>query len=136
MTNPYGQSDPYGQQQPGLGTPPGGFDQATPYGQQPGYPQPGYPQPAYGQPYPQPGHGPQTTGTNGLAVAALVLGILWIYWVGSILAVIFGHVALKQIPERNQSGRGLAVAGLTLGWIGVGTLLLVFAFGLGGALFI
>jgi Domain of unknown function (DUF4190) len=68
---------------------------------------------------------PAPASTNGLAVAALVLGILWIYWVGSILAVIFGHVALAQIGKRQQAGRGLAIAGLVLGWIGVGTFLFV-----------
>jgi hypothetical protein len=58
--------------------------------------------------------------TNGLAVASLVLGILWVYWVGSLLALVFGYVALIQIRERNQGGHGLAVAGVVLGWIGTG----------------
>ena len=66
----------------------------------------------------------QSPGTNGLAIASLVLGIIWIYWIGSILAVIFGHVALAQIKKSGQGGRGLAIAGLTLGWIGVGFLTL------------
>ena len=62
--------------------------------------------------------------TNGLAIASLVLGIVWVYWIGSILAVIFGHRAKKQIDATGgaQGGRGLAVAGLVLGWIGIGTL--------------
>lgn len=65
--------------------------------------------------------------TNGLAVASLVLGIIWIYWIGSILALIFGYNAKGQIDRSNgmQSGRGLAVAGIVLGWVGVGTLALV-----------
>jgi hypothetical protein len=71
-----------------------------------------------------------SAGTNGLAVASLVLGILWIYWIGSILAVIFGHVALAQIDKRNQSGKGLAIAGLVLGWVGVGMFLLFMVVGL------
>jgi hypothetical protein len=64
--------------------------------------------------------------TNGLAVAALVLGIIWIYWIGSILAVIFGHVAKGQIDRSGgtQAGRGMAIAGIVLGWIGVGVLML------------
>ena len=66
----------------------------------------------------------QSPSTNGLAIASLVLGIIWIYWIGSILAVIFGHVALAQIKKSGQGGRGLAIAGLTLGWIGVGFLTL------------
>jgi hypothetical protein len=57
----------------------------------------------------------------------LVLGIVWIYWIGSILALIFGYIAKNQIDESRgaQSGRGMAIAGIVLGWIGVGTLILV-----------
>ncbi len=55
----------------------------------------------------------------------MVLGILWIYWIGSILALIFGYVARKQIRERNQGGDGMAIAGIVLGWIGVGILSVV-----------
>lgn len=67
--------------------------------------------------------------TNGFAVASLVLGILWIWWLGSILAVIFGHVAKSQMarPDNNEQGSGLATAGLVLGYIGVGALVLVIA---------
>lgn len=69
----------------------------------------------------------QTARTNGLAVAALVLGIVWVYWIGSILAVIFGAVALSQIDKSagSQGGRGLAVAGLVLGLVGVGILIVL-----------
>ena len=60
-------------------------------------------------------------GTSGLAVASLVLGILWIWWIGSILAVVFGHVSLNQINQSHGrlGGRGLAIAGLVLGYIGL-----------------
>jgi hypothetical protein len=68
-------------------------------------------------------HGlPEDRGVNGLAVAALVLGILWIFWVGSILAAIFGHIGLGQIRRRGQSGRGMALAGVLLGWAGIAVL--------------
>jgi hypothetical protein len=60
-----------------------------------------------------------TAGTSGMAVASLVLGILWLYWIGSILALVFGYIALNQIKQRNQGGKGLAVAGIILGWVGV-----------------
>ncbi|MGH3825786.1 MAG: DUF4190 domain-containing protein [Pseudonocardiaceae bacterium] len=86
----------------------------VPSAQPPGYPgtygYPGYP----GYPIQRP--------TNGFAIASLVLGILWIYWVGSILALIFGYVARKQIRERGEGGGGLAIAGIVLGWVGVGFL--------------
>jgi hypothetical protein len=64
--------------------------------------------------------------TNGFAVASMVLGILWIYWIGSILALVFGYIAKKQIRESNgtQGGQGMATAGIVLGWIGVGIIVL------------
>ncbi len=44
---------------------------------------------------------------------------------GSILAVIFGHVALSQIKKGHESesegGRGIAIAGVVFGWVGIGT---------------
>lgn len=65
-------------------------------------------------------------GTNGMAVASMVLGILWLYWIGSVLALIFGYVALSQIKATGgtQGGRGMAIAGIVLGWIGLGLLLI------------
>jgi hypothetical protein len=102
----------------------------TPYGPPPGYaPQyhGGYPPPGYGGAYLP--HRP----TNGMAIASLVLGILWLYWVGSILALVFGYVARQQIAQRGESGGGLATAGIVLGWIGVGFLALTFFFFLVGA---
>lgn len=63
--------------------------------------------------------------TSGLAIASMVLGILWLYWVGSILAVIFGHVAIAQCNrDPNLGGKGMAIAGVVLGWLGVAFLLL------------
>ena len=59
--------------------------------------------------------------TNGLAVASLVVGCLWVWWIGSLLAVVFGHMALNQIARTGQSGRGMAIAGLVLGYIGLST---------------
>lgn len=54
---------------------------------------------------------PQEQRTNGFAIAALVFGIIG----GALLAVIFGIIALVQIPQKNQKGRGMAIAGLVLG---------------------
>jgi hypothetical protein len=57
----------------------------------------------------------------------MVLGILWLYWIGSILALVFGYVAKSQIDRSGgtQSGRGMAIAGIVLGWVGVGLLAIV-----------
>jgi hypothetical protein len=70
------------------------------------------------------------TSTNGFAVASLVLGIVWLYWVGSILALVFGYVARGQIAASRgtQGGGGMAMAGIVLGWIGVGILVITVVF--------
>jgi Domain of unknown function (DUF4190)/Domain of unknown function (DUF1707) len=70
---------------------------------------------------------PVAPATNGLAVASLIAGFFWLGWLGSFLAVIFGHVALAQIKRSGgrEQGSGLAIAGLVLGYMGVATLLLV-----------
>ena len=63
-------------------------------------------------PYPQ---------ASGFAIASLVLGILWLYWIGSILALVFGYLArgeMRRDPQR-VGGRDMATAGIVLGWVGV-----------------
>ncbi len=97
--------------------------QPDPTPQQPGYTAPpasynapGYP--AAPQPYPAGGYGypvanPKAGTTNGFAVASLVFGILS----GILLSIIFGVVALNQIPKNQQNGRGMAIAGLILSGI-------------------
>jgi len=55
-----------------------------------------------------------TIRTNGLAIAPLVLGVLWLFWLGSVVGLVLGLVALKQIGTRKQGGRGVAIAGVVL----------------------
>jgi hypothetical protein len=64
---------------------------------------------------------PQNQKTNGLAIASLVLGIVWVGGIGAVLAVVFGFVGRKKIADSNgqQTGGGLALAGIILGFIGV-----------------
>lgn len=62
--------------------------------------------------------------SNGYATTSLVLGVLGIptcmIFVPSILAIIFGIVALLQIRTTgNTASRGTAIAGVTLGGIGL-----------------
>jgi hypothetical protein len=87
------------------------------------------PAPVYGQPdYPwapyAPAYGTSAAfatgaepqpGTDGFAIAALVLGIVSIVP----LAVIFGVVALRRIGRTHQGGKGMAIAGLAISgvWI-------------------
>ena len=75
-------------------------------------------------PWPSPYYVPNP-GTNGLAIASLVLGILGLCGVGSLLAVIFGHMARSQVRTSGQSGNGLAVAGLVLGYVGLAGVVIV-----------
>jgi len=62
--------------------------------------------------------------TNTLSILALVFGVL-----GSVLGIVFGHVALSQIKRTGEAGRGLAIAGLVVGYLqlGVGVLILIIA---------
>ncbi len=54
-------------------------------------------------------------GKNSFAVASLVLAATG----GSLLAVVFGHVARSQIRRSKETGTRLATAGLVLGYVGV-----------------
>jgi hypothetical protein len=64
---------------------------------------------------------------NPFAITALVCGIvqfvLGLAVVGNILAaipaIVFGSIALRQISARGERGRGMAIAGLVLGILGV-----------------
>jgi hypothetical protein len=74
---------------------------------------------------PQPYAPSRKQGTNGMAVASLVLSLVWIWGLGSLLAVIFGVIGRRQTRETGQGGSGLATAGLIIGIVGlVGTVLL------------
>ena len=66
---------------------------------------------------------------NSCAIAALLLGIGWLFWLGSILALVFGFIALRQVKrsEGTQTGRGMAIAGIVFAclWLGLGLALIV-----------
>ncbi|MET8147322.1 DUF4190 domain-containing protein [Actinoplanes sp. NPDC049668] len=67
---------------------------------------------------------PASVRTNGFAIASLVLGSLG----GVLLSVIFGLIALRQIDQRDEKGRGLAIAGLALSGFWVLVVVAVFVF--------
>lgn len=52
-----------------------------------------------------------------MAIASLICGIVCFWGLGSIAAVILGSVALRQIRERGEGGRGLAIGGIVVGAI-------------------
>ena len=69
---------------------------------------------------------------NGLAIASLVVGVLWMFWWGSVAAVVMGHIALRQIEQSGgtQTGRRVAIAGLTVGYFALTALLASIVFAL------
>jgi hypothetical protein len=89
---------------------------ASPYGQQYGYQ---YGQ-QYSSPYGQPSYYGAAPQPKGLSIASLCCGIAVYLGFGffilpQIAAVILGHLALRREP----SGRGFAIAGLVMGYLGL-----------------
>jgi hypothetical protein len=70
--------------------------------------------------YPQPGFQPQRT--NTMAILGLVFAFVF-----TPLGLVFSAIGLKQVKERRENGRGLALAGLILSivFILLGVLLVV-----------
>ncbi|WP_053227544.1 DUF4190 domain-containing protein [Solirubrobacter soli] len=85
------------------------------------------PAPQWQQPAPQQqyaGWTPQPR-TPGQAVASLILGIVGLVFcpiIASVLALVFGYQAKSQIDAAGGQlgGRGVAVAGIVLGWVSLG----------------
>ncbi|MCV7411745.1 hypothetical protein AWC05_15495 [Mycobacterium florentinum] len=112
------------------GTPPFGYQQ-PPGG--PSYPpgpaQFGGPPPNYGPPpypggyYPAPDYPGDywsaeavRSGTNGMAIAALISSFTGLFCcVGGIVAIVLGTIAIDQIKRTRQDGYGMAVAGIVIG---------------------
>ena len=67
---------------------------------------------------------------NPLAIASLIAAIVWFGWLGSVAAVVMGHVALSQIARSGgtQTGRPAALIGTALGYFGLTTLLAIILF--------
>jgi hypothetical protein len=71
--------------------------------------------------YQPPGY-PASRPTNGMAIAALICGIgqFFGFWLlGTIPAVVLGHIARRQIRRTGEQGDGMALAGLILGYVGL-----------------
>lgn len=66
---------------------------------------------------------PHASETNTLAIISLVCGVLgWtlLPFLGSIGAIITGHLARAEIRRKpHQQGDGMALAGLILGWVSI-----------------
>lgn len=53
--------------------------------------------------------------TNGLAIASLVTSLIG----ASLIGIVLGHMAQKQIRVSGQQGAGLATAGMIIGYLGL-----------------
>ncbi|WP_084435922.1 DUF4190 domain-containing protein [Aldersonia kunmingensis] len=152
----YPQNPPYGQN-PQYGPPPGygqgQYGQGQPYGQgsqqygqgsqygQGQYGQGQYGQGQYGQPGYQGGqyYGEPPKRGNGLAIAALVIGIfaLLLCWtiVGGIglglIALVLGFIALSRSRSDGAGGGGMAIGGIVLGVLGVIASIVLIVIGVG-----
>ena len=119
----YPAAPPYAGQQP---PPYGGHPPPPPpYGGPTGYPPP----PPYPGPYDpyDPYQGYQSQRTNSLAVASLVTSIAGIVfgiplaifcflgWLIPVIGAVLGGIALSQIRQSGEQGRGMAIAGIAIG---------------------
>lgn len=55
---------------------------------------------------------------DGLAIASLVLAILWVFSFGSFAAILCGHVSRMRARQAGARPSGVALAGLVLGYAG------------------
>ncbi|WP_448810932.1 DUF4190 domain-containing protein [Agromyces bauzanensis] len=81
------------------------------------------PAPAYGAPA-APAYGqtvaPTGAKTNTLAIISLVASLLGLATgIGFIVGIICGHISLSQIKKTGEQGRGMAIAGLIIGYVGI-----------------
>jgi Domain of unknown function (DUF4190) len=123
--------------------PPGGYPPQPPYqpgpqppyqsGPQPPYqpgPQPPYqsgPQPPYQPGYPSApyagGYGAPQRHTNGMAIGSLVASLvgvplMFLCYTGilaAIVGIVLGIIAINQIKQSGEEGRGFAIAGIIIG---------------------
>ena len=84
----------------------------TAWEQRAAYSQNGYSRQATDQAYP--------LSTNGFAIAGFVCAFIL-----PILGIIFSAIAMKQIDERKEGGKGLAVAGLVISIVWIGIMLII-----------
>jgi len=67
--------------------------------------------------------------TNPMAIASLVCSILGCCLMLAVAGVVMGHIARKQIRDSGgrETGDGLALAGLIVGYVWVGLLVIYYA---------
>lgn len=56
---------------------------------------------------------------DGYAIASLVLSLVWLLGIGSLLAVIFGHMSEAEAKRQDRKTSGFAIAGQVLGVLAI-----------------
>lgn len=95
---------------------------------------PGYPAaPAYAA-------APTAPRTNTMSIISMISSLVgWFsFGVLCVVGVILGHISLKQIKNNGESGRGMALTGVIVGYIGIagwilGLILVFLVLGIAGA---
>jgi MFS family permease len=103
-------------------TPGGGFPQNMPPPPEQPYGYPGVPGYGYAQPHRE---------TNNYALMSLIFSVAGVLCgVSAIAGVVMGHIARRQIKREpgRYDGAGMALAGLIVGWIITGLLILYLLF--------
>lgn len=94
---------------PAYGPTPPAYGAAPAYGSAPGYAAP------YGA------YAPVKTNTLAIiSMIASIAGFIWILpFIGSLAGAIMGHISLRQIAATGEKGRGMALAGIIVGYVGL-----------------
>jgi hypothetical protein len=66
--------------------------------------------------------------TSGYAIASLVLALVGGCGIGSVLAIVFGTRAKREIrlSGGQLTGEGMATAGIIVGWVGLAGIVIYF----------
>ncbi len=97
---------------------------APPYagGSPAGYAPAAYPPPPAGY------SGYEQQKTNVLAIVSMIASIVGFVWIlpfiGSVAGIIMGHIALSKIKRTGEKGRGMALAGVIVGYVGLALVIL------------
>ena len=105
----YESAPAYGATPPAYGATPPAYGAAPAYSSAPGYAAP------YGA------YAPVKTNTLAvISMIASIVGFIWILpFIGSLAGVIMGHISLRQIAANGEKGRGMALAGVIVGYVGL-----------------
>ncbi|REE97231.1 DUF4190 domain-containing protein [Thermomonospora umbrina] len=62
------------------------------------------------------------TKVSRLGILSLICGVVWVFGLGSVLAIILGHLARRRTAGNDRRGRWAATGGLVFGYLGLAVL--------------